>query len=66
LPFLHAAAVLLLLAIDTAAVLAKGSGPAWFDLAGSGMLAISVLLGGWVIAMMTRRRASDVAARAAI
>jgi hypothetical protein len=66
LPFLHAAAVLLLLAIDTAAVLAKGSGPAWFDLAGSGMLAISVLLGGWVIAMMARRRASDVAARAAI
>ena len=41
-PFGHAAAVLLFLALDTASVLAKGSGPA-FDLAGSGILVISVL-----------------------
>ena len=42
-PLGHAAAVLLFLALDTASVLAKGTGPAWFDLAGSGILAISVL-----------------------
>ena len=49
-PLGHAAAVLLFLALDTASVLAKGTGPAWFDLAGSGILAISVLFGGWIIA----------------
>jgi hypothetical protein len=53
-PFGHAAAVLLFLALDTASVLAKGTGPAWFDLAGSGILAISVLFGGWIIAWRTR------------
>ncbi len=53
-PFGHAAAVLLFLAIDTASVLAKGTGPAWFDLAGSGILAISVLFGGWIIARRAR------------
>ena len=42
-PLGHAAAVLLFLALDTASVLGKGTGPAWFDLAGSGILAISVL-----------------------
>jgi hypothetical protein len=65
-PFAHAAGVLLFLAIDTAAVLAKGSGPAWFDLAGSGILALSVLLGGWIIDRTARRRANDVAARSAV
>ena len=65
-PFGHAAAVLLFLALDTASVLAKGSGPAWFDLAGSGILAISVLFGGWIIAEMERRRAGDLAARRAV
>ncbi|MFL6501356.1 MAG: hypothetical protein ACJ8LL_11665 [Candidatus Udaeobacter sp.] len=54
LPLGHAAAVLLFLALDTASVLAKGLGPAWFDLAGSGILAISVLFGGWIIAWRTR------------
>jgi hypothetical protein len=54
--FGHAAAVLLFLAVDTASVLAKGTGPAWFDLAGSGILAISVLFGGWIIAETARRR----------
>ena len=53
-PFGHAAAVLLFLALDTASVLAKGTGPAWFDLAGSGILAISVLFGGWIIARRAR------------
>jgi hypothetical protein len=66
LPFVHAAAVLLLLAIDTAAVLTKGTGPAWFDLAGSGVLAFSVLVGGWIIAKTARRRTGDVAVRPAI
>ena len=53
-PLGHAAAVLLFLALDTASVLAKGTGPAWFDLAGSGILAISVLFGGWIIARRAR------------
>ena len=60
-PFGHAAAVLLFLAIDTASVLTKGSGPAWFDLAGSGILAISVLFGGWIIAETARRRSGCLA-----
>jgi hypothetical protein len=55
LPFAHAAGVLILIAIDTASVLAKGTGPAWFDLAGSSVLAISVLIGGWLIARRVRR-----------
>lgn len=53
LPFAHAAGVLILLAIDTASVLAKGPGPVWFDLSGSIILALAVLVGGWVI---SRRR----------
>jgi hypothetical protein len=60
LPFLHAAGVLILLAIDTASVLAKGPGPVWFDLAGSIILALAVLLGGWIIA--SRDRAFAVSA----
>jgi hypothetical protein len=44
----------LFLALDTASVLAKRTGPAWFDLAGSGLLAISVLFGGWIIARRAR------------
>jgi len=28
----------------------KGTGLAWFDLDGSGILVISVLFGGWIIA----------------
>jgi hypothetical protein len=57
LPFLHAAGVLILLAIDTASVLAKGPGPVWFDLAGSIVLALAVLLGGWIIAIALLRLA---------
>jgi hypothetical protein len=64
-PFGHAAGVLLFLAIDTASVLAKGTGPAWFDLAGSGILAMSVLFGGWIITEMARRRVLSLAARRA-
>jgi hypothetical protein len=64
-PFGHAAAVLLFLAFDTASVLANGTGPVWFDLAGSGILAISVLFGGWIMARTPRRRASDIGAHAA-
>jgi hypothetical protein len=65
-PFGHAAAVLLFLAVDTASVLAKGTGPAWFDLAGSAILAVSVLLGGWIVAEMARRRTGGLAARRAV
>src|SRR5215212_6429286 len=59
--FGHAAGVLLFLAFDTASVLAKGSGPAWFDLAGSSILAISVLFGGWIIAKTATRRTGGLA-----
>ena len=62
-PFLHAAGVLILLAIDTASVLAKGSGPVWFDLAGSSILGLAVLAGGWIIA---RRRDRTFAVQPAI
>ena len=65
-PFAHAAAVLLFLALDTASVLAKGNGPAWFDLTGSSILAISVLFGGWIIAETARRRTAGLAARRAV
>jgi hypothetical protein len=61
-PLGHAAAVLLFLALDTASVLAKGTGPAWFDLAGSSIIAISVLFGGWIIA----RRARSFVVRPAV
>ena len=63
-PFMHAAGVLILLAIDTASVLAKGPGPVWFDLAGSTILALAVLAGGWIIAQ--RRRDRSFAVRHAI
>jgi hypothetical protein len=63
LPFLHAAGVLILLAIDTASVLAKGPGPVWFDLTGSIILTLAVLLGGWIIA---RRRDRTFAVQPAI
>jgi hypothetical protein len=59
--FMHAAGVLIFLAIDTASVLAKGSGPVWFDLAGSSILAVMVLVGGWIITRTRRRRTSFVA-----
>jgi hypothetical protein len=65
-PFGHAAAVLLFLAIDTASVLAKGTGPAWFDLTGSVILAISVLFGGWIIAKTARRCTGGLAADRAV
>jgi hypothetical protein len=65
-PLGHAAAVLLFLALDTASELAKGTGPAWFDLAGSGILAISVLFGGWIIAATTRQHTGRLATRRAV
>ena len=54
-PMMHAAGVLILIALDTASVLAKRSGPAWFDLAGSSVLAITVMLGGWVFVAVGSR-----------
>ena len=50
LPLTHAAAVLILIGVDTVSVLSKGPGPVWFDLAGSAVLAITVLIGGWLVA----------------
>jgi hypothetical protein len=41
----------------------KELGPAWFDLAGSGILVIGVLFGGWIIAETARRRSGGLAAR---
>jgi hypothetical protein len=61
-PLAHAAGVLILLAIDTASVLAKGTGPAWFDLAGSSVLALAVLFGAWMIAEIIKRRSPATAA----
>jgi len=49
-PVLHALGIWIVLAIDTAAVIAKGSGPVWFDLAGSGILAVTAVIGGALIA----------------
>ena len=65
-PMAHAGGVLLLLAIDTASVLSKGTGPAWFDLTGSGVLAITVLLGAWVIAKTAERQTAHVEAHPAL
>jgi hypothetical protein len=62
-PFAHAAGVLIFLIIDTASVVAKGPGPVWFDLAGSSVLAITVLIGGWIL---VRRRDSEMASRPAV
>jgi hypothetical protein len=62
-PFAHAAGVLILLVIDTVTVVAKSPGPLWFDLAGSSVLAITVLIGGWIIA---GRRGSEMAPRPAV
>jgi hypothetical protein len=62
-PFMHAGGVLIFLVIDTASVLAKSSGLLWFDLAGSTVLAFTVLIGGWLIA---RRRDRAIAPRAAV
>ncbi len=66
LPFAHAAGVLLFLALDTAFVLSKGSGPAWFDLAGSIVLAVSVLIGGWSISKWRPQRLARTATRPAV
>jgi hypothetical protein len=62
-PFAHAAGVLILLVIDTASVVARGPGPLWFDLAGSSVFAITVLIGGWIVAS---RRGSEMAPRPAV
>ncbi|MGI8891476.1 MAG: hypothetical protein ACR2G0_11930 [Chthoniobacterales bacterium] len=66
LPFAHAAGVLLFLALDTASLLSKGSGPAWFDLAGSSVLAVSVLIGGWIISKWRSQRLARTATRPAV
>ena len=62
-PFAHAAGVLIFLIIDTVSVVAKGPGPIWFDLAGSSVRAITVLIGGWIVAS---RRESEMAPRPAV
>ncbi|HJT80761.1 MAG TPA: hypothetical protein VJ719_06145 [Chthoniobacterales bacterium] len=59
LPLLHAAGVLIFIAADTASVLMKGSGPVWFDLAGSSVLGSTVLLGGWMFCKLARYSAEE-------
>ena len=58
-PVLHAFGIWILLAIDTASVIARGPGPIWFDLSGSAVLAICAIVGAILI---TRRKSSVVAA----
>ena len=48
-PILHALAIWILLAVDTAFVIASGGGPGWFDLTGSSVLAIAALFGGVLV-----------------
>ena len=59
-PFAHAAGVLLFIAADTASVVLKSGGPVWFDLAGSAVLAITVLIGGWLFARFGPRREQQI------
>lgn len=48
-PVWHAAATWILLALDTAAVIATRTEPLWFDLAGSGLLALTAFIGGVIV-----------------
>ena len=47
-PILHAAAIWIFIAIDTTSVLRNSGGAIWFDLAGSGILALTALFGGYL------------------
>ena len=55
-PVLHALGIWIPIAIDTASIIARGNGPVWFDLAGSGMLAMTALIGGALVAWQSKRR----------
>ncbi len=56
-PVRHAAAVLLLLTIDTAVVLSRGDrDPVWFELAGSATLMLATVGGGVVYSLASRGR----------
>ena len=56
-PVRHAAAVLILLIIDTAVVLSRGrTDPVWFDLLGSATLMLATVSGGMLYRLTTRRR----------
>ena len=59
-PVLHALALWIPIAIDTTSVVMRGPGPAWFDLAGSSVLALSALAGGALVAFARRRRAREI------
>ena len=53
-PVLHALGTWSLLALDTTFVVIQGWGPIWFDIAGSSVLAICALAGGFVVAHIGR------------
>ena len=58
-PVLHAAGVLVLLCVDTAVVLSRGStDPVWFDLSGSVILMLATVCGGVLYRLVTRHRRS--------
>ena len=61
---LHAAGLLLPLAIDTTFVVTSGvsSDPLWYDLAGSLTLVVAALLGGYACERIARRRVALPAA----
>lgn len=55
-PARHAAAVLILLCVDTGFVLSRGSpDPLWFDLSGSATLMLATVSGGILVRLITRR-----------
>ncbi|HYK83374.1 MAG TPA: hypothetical protein VEU55_09560 [Gemmatimonadales bacterium] len=54
-PVRHAAAILILLTIDTAVVLSRGADPAWFEVSGSATLMLATVGGGVLYHLASRR-----------
>lgn len=61
-PVFHALGIWALIALDTASVIAKSSGPVWFDLAGSSVLAVTAVIGGALVAWWKTRASQSNAA----
>ena len=48
-PILHALGIWIPIAVDTTSIVMRGTGPVWFDIAGSGILALTALVGGFFV-----------------